>query len=167
MGLLNTPIEESTRFINYGIKLQEVAEANLGGENRTLVVVVDEQWKEFADNDHIIRTSFVNWYPGIFPEPNEYGDNFLANVSALFNQRGSDVTVFKSAERIDDSPNAAQWEYLLNKVAEGAHFVDKTDGRKFDYRRRNVLLLCSRVPEFVKRRPDLWPVVVEIEGEEC
>lgn len=161
MGLLNTPIEEGTRCINYGIKLQETFEANFPA-HRAVVIVINEQWKEFAEDDDLICTSLRNFHPGIFPLKNEYGDNFLADVSALFSLPGSDVTVFKNAERVDESPNAAQWEYLLNKMAEGVYLVDETEGRTFDYRRRGVLLMCSRVPEFVKRRPDLWPAIVEI-----
>lgn len=161
MGLLNTPIEEATRSIDYGIKLQEAVEANFP-THRVLVIMTGEQWKEFIDDDHIIRISLRNCHPGIFPLKGKYDDNFFANVSALFNQHGNDVTVFKRAERIDEAPNASQWEYLLNKMAEGAHFVDETDGREFDYRRRGVILLCSRVPEFVKRCPGLWPAIIEI-----
>ena len=111
MGLLNTPIEESTRFIDYGIKLQEAVEANFPA-HRVLVFVISDQWKEFADDDSIIQISLRNYHPSIFPLKGKYNDNFLADVSALFSLPDSDITVFKHAERVDESPNAAQWEYL-------------------------------------------------------
>lgn len=162
MGLLNTEDDESIgRTALFGHKLREIIVANICA-HRTIVIVTDDDWSQ-ANNEENILTFLKDFYVGIFPKPcGQYGDNFLSNVVELFNQKGSDLTVFNHAERIDDSPNYAQWEYLITKAAEGAHFVNETDGRAFDYRRRGVLLLCSRVPEFVKRRPDLWPAILEM-----
>ena len=162
MGLLNSEDDDMIcRAVLFGQKLREIIEANIRA-NRTMVIVTDDAWSQ-ANNTESITTFLNDFYVGIFPTPEgQYGDNFLSNVVELFNQKSSDLTVFNHAERIDDSPNSAQWEYLITKAAEGAHYVNESDGREFDYRRRGVLLLCSRVPEFVKQRPDLWPVIVEM-----
>ena len=162
MGLLNTEDDEIIcRTVLFGHRLREIIDANIAS-HRTIVIVTDDDWSK-ANNEESILTFLKDFHVGVFPTPHwQYGDNFLSNVVELFNQKESDLTVFNHAERIDDSQNAAQWEYLITKAAEGAHFVNESDGREFDYRRRGVILLCSRVPEFVKRRPELWPAIVEM-----
>ena len=151
-------LEKNMEFIDL---LQKVIADNIRG-NRVLTIITGEDWTPYNDSEILQRMMDPSFHLSVYPKPFNYGygNNFPLNLIDII-KRKEDMVLFNHVDRISKSNEKHAWEYLINLVAKGEFFLLDND-LKYDFRRKALILVCEKLPDFVKSNHLLYPKIIEL-----
>lgn len=166
---INEDFRNELKSADFVIKFPEIIEKNRN--NRVLVITMGEDWYKYGRLDKFstqLRESSNKL--ALFPRPtsDSYGNNFPENFVELFLIKGTDCVLFNHVDKIPLSEEKDQWEYLIKLMARGEAYQVSSEvsgnlDLRFDFSRKKVVLLCSKVPNFIKSDPHLFPTIINFE----